>query len=475
MKKRKGFIKIFFCFLAALFLASCSSEESGEPSEEWVEWKARQEERSRNGIPETVLDESQVLSGGIYVGELYIGERTVAEARQLLESDKTDSGAMEVVVFWQDQEEKTTSGELGLHWDIDELLKRAVRYGQLGGPLRQYRDQKDLAIGTLHLEVVKSLDEETLSDFVTGLAAKRDVAPVNATIDFTGELKVSESKTGLATNQEETKAAIRAAVLEAYGNITVDAVVDVAEPKYSTELLQQIKDNMGSHVTQYHKEGNPRKERDTNVEVATKNIDGTIVLPGESVSVSELMKPRTEENGYRTGSQYENGQVVDAIGGGVCQVSSTLYNALLKAEIQIDERYPHSMVVSYLTPGRDAAIADGHKDLVFTNDKDVPLYIWGVADGNEVSFIVFGKKDTPENRTVSFEVEELYRKESEIEVKYDSSKPTGYEDYEGTNSPELDVALWKIIKIDGEENERIKMHTDHYEPSIQTHIIGTGG
>lgn len=448
MRKRNRWIVLSFCFLAALFLASCSSEEIGEPTEEWKQWKSRQEERVKNGIPETGLDVSQVLAGGIYVDELYIGEKTVAEARQMLENYKNDCGSIELTVRWQDQEFKTTPNDLGLSWDLDELLKRAVRLGQLGGPLRQYRDQKDLELGTLRMEPIKGLNEETLASFVEDMASQKDVAPVNADIDFTGKLVVSESQTGLATNQEATKDVIREAVKESYGNIAVDAVIEVAQPKYSTELLQQIETDIGSAFSTYNDTGK-RKDRDINVEVSANNINGVIVLPGESVSVSDLMKPRTAENGYRTGSQYENGQVVDAIGGGICQTSSTLYNALLRAELQIDERYPHSMVVSYLTPGKDAAIADGYKDLCFTNNQETPIYIWGNADGSKVSFIIFGKETRPENRSIDFEVEKLYEKS-----------------YEGGNSPELDVALWKIVKVDGVETERIKMHTDHYEPSI---------
>ena len=102
-----------------------------------------------------------------------------------------------------------------------------------------------------------------------------------------------------------------------------------------------------------------------------------------------------------------------------------------------------------MTPGKDAAIADGYKDLCFTNNQETPIYIWGNADGSKVSFIIFGKETRPENRSIDFEVEKLYEKS-----------------YEGGNSPELDVALWKIVKVDGVETERIKMHTDHYEPSI---------
>lgn len=96
------------------------------------------------------------------------------------------------------------------------------------------------------------------------------------------------------------------------------------------------------------------------------------------------------------------GQVEDSVGGGVCQVSTTLYNALLEAELQIDVRYPHSMEVSYVKPSKDAAIATGSKDLVFTNNKEYPIYIEGTTNGYEVSFTIYGKEDRPSNRKVEY-------------------------------------------------------------------------
>ena len=80
-----------------------------------------------------------------------------------------------------------------------------------------------------------------------------------------------------------------------------------------------------------------------NVEVGTAYTDETVLWPGRSVSVSDLLRERTEENGYKTGAMMNQGQVEDSVGGGVCQVSTTLYNALLEAELQIDVRYPHSI------------------------------------------------------------------------------------------------------------------------------------
>ena len=89
----------------------------------------------------------------------------------------------------------------------------------------------------------------------------------------------------------------------------------------------------------------------------------------------DTISPLTEENGYYAAPSYSNGEVVDSIGGGVCQVSTTLYNAVLKAELEVVERSPHSMVVSYVKPSMDAAIAGDYKDFKFRNDTEVPIYI----------------------------------------------------------------------------------------------------
>ena len=106
------------------------------------------------------------------------------------------------------------------------------------------------------------------------------------------------------------------------------------------------------------------------------------------------------------------------------------------------------MVVSYVSPGKDAAVSeDGGKDLVFTNNRETPIYIEGYTDGTNVYFFVYGVEDRPENRKVAFEATETYRKEY------------------AEGGVEVDAYLEKIVTIDGEEVSRVKLHTDHYEPS----------
>ena len=124
------------------------------------------------------------------------------------------------------------------------------------------------------------------------------------------------------------------------------------------------------------------ERRKQNVAVGAEKINGTLVQPGEEFSVEAVVVPFDAENGYALAASYEMGKVVDSYGGGICQVSTTLYVAVLKAELEVTERYSHSMIVHYVDPSMDAAIAEGLKDLKFINNTDAPIYIEASADGS---------------------------------------------------------------------------------------------
>ena len=107
-------------------------------------------------------------------------------------------------------------------------------------------------------------------------------------------------------------------------------------------------------------------------------------MPGEVLSGYECLQPFTIENGYKTAAAYENGQVVDSIGGGVCQIATTLYDAALQAEMEIVQRQNHSMIVTYVKPSMDAAIAGTYKDIKIKNNYSTPVYIEGYTSGKKL-------------------------------------------------------------------------------------------
>lgn len=124
--------------------------------------------------------------------------------------------------------------------------------------------------------------------------------------------------------------------------------------------------------------------RINNIEVAAGHLNNLVVMPGQEISVSDTIKPRTTANGYKSAGAYLNGRTVPAIGGGICQVSSTVYNAVKNAGLTVLERHPHSMPVHYLPLGLDAAISAGSKDLRFRNDYSAPVILQAYTEGKNL-------------------------------------------------------------------------------------------
>lgn len=128
--------------------------------------------------------------------------------------------------------------------------------------------------------------------------------------------------------------------------------------------------------------------RINNVSVAASRINNLVLLPGEEISISNVILPRTSENGYRPAGVYLNGETVQGMGGGICQLSSTTYNAAITSGLTILERHPHSMPVHYLKLGLDAAISSGSKDLRIRNDYDLPITLMAGVEGKRLTVSV---------------------------------------------------------------------------------------
>ena len=143
-------------------------------------------------------------------------------------------------------------------------------------------------------------------------------------------------------------------------------------------------DEIASFSTQY----NTEEDRATNVELAAQRIDGIVIQPGTSFSFSNSIMSRTTENGYVVAPSFASGRVVSSVGGGLCQVSSTLYVAMTLSSIPATERYAHSLAVDYVPKGLDSAIVEGVKDLRFKNLYDYPIRIDSSAENGTLTVAI---------------------------------------------------------------------------------------
>lgn len=158
-------------------------------------------------------------------------------------------------------------------------------------------------------------------------------------------------------------------------------------PRVTAQHLKQIKGPIASFTTRY----NPRdRNRTHNLKKVAERLNGAIVLPGEVFSFNQRVGPREPKYGYRVAKIYVRRRLTEGVGGGTCQVSSTLYNAVLLAGLKVVERHHHSLTVPYISPGRDATVAYGLLDFRFQNTTSAPLLIQARAKGGKLKIVLYG-------------------------------------------------------------------------------------
>ena len=204
---------------------------------------------------------------------------------------------------------------------------------------------------------------------------------------------------GIDFDVEKAKEMITAEVKNEY---VIELII--TKPKVTLEDIgtEAFPDRLSSFSTRYNAAD---KDRTTNLVIACQKLNGKVLMPGETFSYNETLGPRTYAAGYRNGKIYENGQVVDGLGGGICQISSTLYNAALMSDMEIVERRNHQFVTSYVNAGRDATVVYGLTDFRFKNTRTYPVRLVASAKGGVATVSIYGIKEPDREYTYSFKTE----------------------------------------------------------------------
>lgn len=253
---------------------------------------------------------------------------------------------------------------------------------------------------------------------------------------------------------------------------SIPSVADDWQEEEGDEGAQEEKQLkiLGAFQTYY---GGSSQSRSVNIENAAKKIDGTVLRPGESFSCREAIAPFTESNGYRPAGTYHLGKIIESIGGGVCQISTTLYNAVLEAELQVLERVPHSMTVGYVDLSMDAAIAGEQKDLKFANSLEHPVTVHATTEDGWIIFEIEGIETRSENRSIQFEPVVLSKTEPPKDViTVDKTQEPAYREVTQEAHTGYRTALYKIIYKYGKEVKRELVNESSYSPSPQYVTVG---
>lgn len=413
-----------------------------------------------------------VLPDGIRVQGQDLAGKTCGEARDVIETYEEELGNRQVILTLDGQNQETTAKELGLYWSNESQIEETLKEYAGGSLIRQYMVKKDLSQAPVELTIETAVDPEKVTAFVDTHSQDILTQPQNASIRReNGAFVITEAVTGRAVDTEATVSALNEALTgQQKGTIQADAVIRDQEPDITSEDLASIQDVLGTCTTDFSSSG---AARSTNLSVGAAKINGRVLMPGEVLSGYECLQPFTTANGYKTAAAYENGKVVDSIGGGVCQIATTLYGASLEAEVEIVQRQNHSMIVTYVKPSMDAAIAGTYKDIKIKNNYSTPIYVEAYTSGKKLTFTLYGKETRPQGRKVEYISETIgTTSPGEPQLIVDNTLAPGARVRVQSSHTGMKSRLWKVVTVDGTETERTLLNKDTYNASKAIYRVG---
>lgn len=427
-----------------------------------------------NGIEAQAKADDTILKG-IYVDEIDVSGMTVAEAKAAVNAKVSERAATEIVVKCVgDNEIVITPAELGMKWSNPQIVDDLADLGQEGNIIARYKFRKDLERENYVVNVAYTYDKALIQQLVEERCLDFNVDAVDMKlVRSNGEFQIIEGKQGEYIEPEAAVSTIYDYVMYQWNGTqtSLNLPVEIETPQGTVEELMMVKDVLGSYSTSYTTSAAARV---ANVENGTRLLNGVTLYPGETFSTLELVTPFTEANGYQMAGSYLNGLVVDSLGGGICQVSTTLYNAVLFAELEVTQRSSHSMSVAYVPLSADAAIAESAgKDFCFTNNTDYPIYVEGyTTPERRVTFNIYGVETRKDGYTFNFvsEVTETISATTENIIQL-TDQPIGYTKVQSAHTG-YKAKLIKIVYDNGLEGRRETVNTSTYKMVPRTVSVG---
>lgn len=418
------------------------------------------------------------IEQGIYIGGIEVSGMTAEEALSAVNTYVETVKEQTITLIGPKGNLVLSLEDMGLTARTEAAVQEAVSVGHSGNLISRFKALKDLEKEKYVIDMGFAIDKQLVGETLYKKSSKINIEAID------NGLKMENGKFVYVSGQDGDEVDIVTAVNELSAHVSTDweeAVIEndeftltsiISHPRGSEEELSVVKDIIGTFTTNYKTSGWGRAK---NVENGASKINGTVLYPGDELSVYELVNPFTQANGYELAGSYSNGETVESFGGGICQVSTTLYNAALNAELEITQRFNHSMIVTYVDLSADAAIAGTYKDLRFKNPYDFPVYIQGVCSNRNITFNIYGVETRASNRKVSYESVVLEVRDPLTEFTLDPGQPLGV--FRQTRSEHIGYSseLYKIVKVDGVQQSRERVNRSNYQASCRKVVIGIAG
>ncbi len=301
--------------------------------------------------------------------------------------------------------------------------------------------------------------EEVISVQAAAIAQKWNKAAKNGSISAfdqaANKFTFSGGEKGLEVDEEKLAADIQKALDKKQFDAVIEASVKEIEPEFNEAAAREKYTTISTFTTNT----TANSKRNTNVKLASQAINGTVLMPGEEFSFNEVVGERTEEKGYQAAAAYNNGEVVQEIGGGVCQVSTTLYNAVLRAGLKTTVRRSHTYEPSYVTPGQDATVSYGGPDYKFVNNSTTAIGIRASYGDQVCTVSIYGIPILEEG--VKYALRSKKIKDTDLPAPTYEEDPTLLPDVEKVKSQGSQGSYWETRLEISKDGEIISNEVDH--------------
>lgn len=411
---------------------------------------------------------SDNIYDGIFVGDIPVGGLSINEAKdKIINSFENKTINAPIILKYKTQTWSINTKDIDLSIDADHLAWQAYNVGRVGSVISRLQERYLTVNYGYTIPLALSYNQTKLQEFINNIANVIYHNPENASLQY------QKSKVIIQAEINGYKVDVAKTLDDITGIINIPVTLELIVNEIPPVILLQDLIGIDSLLSTYTTQFDPyNQNRSQNITLAAKNITNILLHPGEVFSFNKYVGERLSEHGYKEAPVFIDGKLSLDWGGGVCQVSSTLYNAALLADMAIEERTSHFHPPSYVPLGQDATVADNLLDFKFRNTTDHNIYIICEVSDQEIGVQIFGKSNpaTAEIRIISTDKKVL---EPNTIVKQDPALEIGKEIIDFGGEKGFQVTTYRVKYANGQELQREYLAYDEFKAEDKIIRIGT--
>ena len=429
-------------------------------------------------------DRSDLMRTGTYAEGLKvwgedIGTMTYAQAKELLlKKEQEYKSSISFTLTGGGNTFVIGADELDIRFNTDSVLKEALFLAK-EGTLNERRAEQE-RIKTADLEITCTVNPVTAAGRAVSAAKTLEKESSDASLEFIPKESRFVYTPEVYGTTVDTEALCTAVVRQAETLEFSPIEIPLKEiaPKVTEQMLRDVTVKRTAFFTSFADSPYNDANRVHNIKKCVEIINSsgkTTLKPGEELSLNAVLGPRTASGGWKEAPGYVGGKTVDQPGGGVCQISTTLYGAALTADLEVTDRINHSIPVGYSKKGMDATISTGGPDLKIKNSTGSNIYLAArIADGTKVYFDIYGEPFSGFDgiSLSSVKIKDI-APEAEMKITVDENYPSDYEDITVKRRTGSFWRTYKVYKKDGEEILRKETYTSTYKAFAGEKTVGT--